>query len=629
MAISPDGLLAGDPQRPLQSGHPFFRGNVLVNNDINGLAVLALPRYLPNGPAELVWDPKTASDSYTLDVNSVWDSTDLVYVVRGSIILAGYGDVAIPSPIGQRPMPSATTFGQALTPAVNLTIESALPDTLLANGQTIARPGESAIVKLLNDPLNAGLIPPGDNVNGSTGADSAVNAGAGFIVGVDNGIDPPASPLLGAGMDSVIRFIGIPGNETTGQARVPVILTSLLDSSVPLSVRGVDQSQTYPAAIPRYVPFIGNRTTPLPGDGGLIYFGSKSLMSYNLYDPRGGSLIYNTDIRYLTRVEVQGGGVPDVFNTNPGTGTGQDQTYDINDNPRAQLVGNGTFDYFNPATTPPTPVFLPFTGLNQYNSAKSMMIMDSNFSNMSSAGVLAHPGPTNGLARNVGDPLGTGTTAILTGQVFRTAFAGEPVDLFFYNNTFSNMPVGVRMNSDTGNNDTQQNNYTLTLLNNTFYNVAAGVRTQAPEFALGPPPNDFSNVEWIAMNNIFDGSSISAIRFDGQQYNTMAQYNVFFNNTINVDDEELTTFGFGGNTNPIIGDPKFRNAAQGDFRLLSGSVAIDAARSEIGPTFIGNELAPIENQALTDNGTGGIRNATGRLGFAFGRQTERLRDAPG
>ena len=99
---------------------------------------------------------------------------------------------------------------------------------------------------------------------------------------------------------------------------------------------------------------------PAPGDGGLIYFGSKSLMSYNLYDPRGGSLIYNTDIRYMTRVEVQGGGVPDVFNVNPGTGTGPRQTYDINDNPRAQLVGNGSFDCFTPATTPPT-IFLPFT----------------------------------------------------------------------------------------------------------------------------------------------------------------------------------------------------------------------------------------------------------------------------
>ena len=139
MAISPDGLLAGDPQRPLQSGHPFFRGNVLVNNDINGLAVLALPSYPIGGPEELVFVPN--SNAFTLAVNSVWDSTDLVYVVRGSIILAGRGDNFDSFAIGQRPMPSATTYGQALTPAVNLTIESALPGTVLANGQTIAVSG--------------------------------------------------------------------------------------------------------------------------------------------------------------------------------------------------------------------------------------------------------------------------------------------------------------------------------------------------------------------------------------------------------------------------------------------------------------------------------------------------------
>ena len=148
---------------------------------------------------------------------------------------------------------------------------------------------------------------------------------------------------------------------------------------------------------------------------------------------------------------------------------------------------------------------------------------------MSSAGVLAHPGPANGLARNVGAPLGTGTTAILTGQVFRTTLAGEPVDLFLYNNTFSNMPVGVRMNSDTGNDNTQQNNYTLTLLNNTFYNVAAALHTDAPDwngvgfspFFQNPPSNAYSNVEWIAMNNIFDGSTTGdpvrwpAVQHDG------------------------------------------------------------------------------------------------------------------
>ncbi len=530
MAITPDGLLAGDPQRPLQSGHPFFRGNVLVNNDINGLAVLALvptlseTGYRPGGPVEQVYIPN--SKGYTLDVNSVWDTTDMAYVVRGSIILAGRNDFGT----NQRPFPSSTTYGQALTPAINLTIESALPGTVLANGQVIAKPGESAIVKFLTDPLNPGLVPPGDNVNGSTGNTSAVDAGAGFIVGVDNGIDPPVAPELGSGMDSVIRFVGIAANETTGQARVPVILTSLLDNSVPLTVRGVDQSQTYgnPA---RYAAVLNNRTTPAPGDGGLIYFGGASLMSYNFNDPRGGNIIYNTDIRYMTRVEVQGGGIPDVFNTNPGTGTGEDTTYDwsatSSDSPREQLLGT-------------------FSPLNQNNSARAMSIIDSNFSNMSSAGVLAHPGPANGQARNVGTTLGSGTTAVLPGQVFRTTLAGEPVDLYLYGDTFSNMPVGVRMNSDIGNDNTAENNYTLTLLNSTFYNVAAALHTTAPNWnGNGDAPffqtmnvgNGYSNVEWIAMNNIFDGST-TAIQFDGQQYGSTSQYNLFYNNTTNVDNNE-------------------------------------------------------------------------------------------
>jgi hypothetical protein len=611
MAISPDGLLAGDPLRPLESGHPFFRGNVLVNNDINGMSVLNLPTYRADGPEEAVYVPN--SDSNTLDVNSVWDSTDLVYVVRGSIILAGHGDVfgGFFGGVGPRPMPSATSVGQALTPAVNLTLESALPDTLLANGQKIARPGESLIAKFLNDPLNAGLQPPGDNVTGSTGASSAVNAGAGFIVGVDNGIDPPVSPLLGSGMDSVIRFVGVAANETTGQARVPVILTSLLDNSVPLIVRGVDESSTY-GNPSRYVgtPQVGNRVDgqPAAGDGGLIYFGSKSLMSYNLWDPRGGNIIYNTDIRYFTRVEVQGGGVPDVFNTNPGSGTGLDQTYDwsatSSDSPREQLLGT-------------------LSPLNQYNSAKAMMVLDSNFSNMSSAGILVHPGPANGLARNVGVPLGTGTTAIATGQVFRTTLAGEPVAMFLYDNTFSTMPVGVRMNSDTGDDNTAQNSYSLGLLNNTFFNVAVGLNTVAPNyngnaiapFFLTPAGNGASSVQWIAMNNIFDGSSDAAIRFNGQQYGTTAQYNLFFNNKTNVDDEEGPTFGYGGTVGSVLGDPKFRDAAAGDFRLLPGSAAIDAARSEIGPNSLGNELQPIESQALTNNGTGGTRTFGGRSGY--------------
>ena len=127
------------------------------------------------------------------------------------------------------------------------------------------------------------------------------------------------------------------------------------------------------------------------------------------------------------------------------------------------------------------------------------------------------------------------------------------------------------MNSDTGDDNTQQNNYSLTLLNNTFYNVANGLcaRQSAPEFAARSAPKRLLERRVDRdEQHLRRQLAVAAIRFNGQQYNTMAQYNVFFNNTINVDNEELTTFGFGGNTNPIIGDPKFRNAATGDFRLL-------------------------------------------------------------
>ena len=608
LAITPNGLLAGDPLRPLRSGNPFFRGNVLLRNDINGLAVIALRSYADGGPVELAFD-ENADTGFTLGVNSVWDDTDLTHVVRGTIILAGrsagfeFGGL-----FEERPLPSATTFGPSLQPAITLTIQSALPDKLLANGERIARPGESLVAKFLNDPLNTLLQPPGDNVDGSTGAPSDVRGGAGFIVGVDDGVDPDTAPLLGTGMDSQIRIVGIAANETTGQDRVPVIFTSLLDSSIPRTVRGVDQSQTYPRPIPRYVPFLGNRTTPLPGDGGLIYFGGKSLSDPNLFDPRDGNIIDNADIRYMTRVEVQGGGVVDVFNTNPGDGDGQDDTFDIDDNPRGQKIGHGLFT---------TGLGVPFnTALNQYNSAMAMTISNSNFANMSSAGILAHPGPATGLARNVGPTLGSGDTAIPTGSVFRSDFAGTQVNLFVYGNTFSNMPVGVRMNAETGNDDSQQDAGFLVLMNNTFFNVDVGLHTQAPEFAGGPPPNTYSNVVWVAMNNIFVNSSDVAIRFVGQQYNTQGQYNLFWNNNQNLDDQELTTFGFGGNNGPVIGDPRFRDPVNGDFRLSPGSAAIDASRSELGPLLVGNMLQPITNQVLGTDGVGGIRNRTGRLGFS-------------
>ena len=122
-----------------------------------------------------------------------------------------------------------------------LTIQSSLPDSQLANGQKIARPGESAIVKLLNG--NSALI--GDGFFGMPAGNAAANdaGGAGFIAGEDNGVDPPGDVLVDGGYLSQIRLLGIGGNQTTGQQRVPVILTSVRDDTVGRTVRGGQSPQ--------------------------------------------------------------------------------------------------------------------------------------------------------------------------------------------------------------------------------------------------------------------------------------------------------------------------------------------------------------------------------------------------
>ncbi len=91
--------------------------------------------------------------------------------------------------------------------------------------------------------------------------------GAGFAFGVDDGIDPPTNAVIDQGLDSQLRILGIGADPTTGQARVPVIITSFHDSSIPRTINGVDQSSV--------IDFPAGTTAPTPkaGDGGVIFFG--------------------------------------------------------------------------------------------------------------------------------------------------------------------------------------------------------------------------------------------------------------------------------------------------------------------------------------------------------------------
>ena len=538
ISVDPNGLLATDPLRPLRSGNPFFRGNVLLRNQLNGLEVLP---ETPDAPGQ------TAN----VFANTIWDDTDITYILRATIRLGGselrnHSFNGLPLP----PMPSPTDpFLPELQPSITLTVQSSLPGTQLANGDTIARPGESAIIKLLNSsaPIGDGLIGmPISNVF------SDLNGGAGFIAGADDGADPPTDPLIDSGYLSQIRFLGIGGNQTTGQQRVPVILTSVRDDKVGRTVRGTPQFQSS----------FGNTTAPAAGDGGIILFGALGLSSYNLFDPRSGSLIDNTDLKYLTRVEQQGGGW--VYST------GNNLTDKIGARPEIQ-----------------------------YNTAKAMTVSNSNFSNFSQVGFIAHPSgvaqlDAPAIARNAAGLRGPGTLT------------------FFVNNTFSNNPQGIRIDGEQVGSDVPlESPSEAILLNNTFYNNGEGLHLES---AISTGGNALAHVQVLAMDNIFANSTGVAINVNGQSYGSQGQYNLFSNNAADV---TVTGGGEFPNSQPIAGLPQFRSPTTGDFSLLPNSDAIDSSRSEIGPLPLGTSLQPI-----VDNNF--IRRSFGRTNPRGGRGTAAL-----
>ena len=249
-----------------------------------------------------------------------------------------------------------------ISPNITLTLQSTLAGTILADGTTVAAPGVPLIVKLEN-----GEAVPSETVgtNPTAAIGNSFQGGAGFLVGVDNGVDPTADSLVDPGAFSQLRILGIAGNQTTGQTRVPVIITSIHDSSVGTTVNNVKMNQVIP----------GDTKTPAAGDGGVIYFGGNSLTDYDLLDPRDGNVIDNANISYITRIEQQGGGIIYGYDlTNSNAYTPSDQVK------------------FGIPITVQTPTGPQTIFGDQYNQPKQLTISDSNLSSFSDAGFVAHPG---------------------------------------------------------------------------------------------------------------------------------------------------------------------------------------------------------------------------------------------
>uniref|UniRef100_UPI00301CE5A3 right-handed parallel beta-helix repeat-containing protein n=1 Tax=Paludisphaera sp. TaxID=2017432 RepID=UPI00301CE5A3 len=490
--VEPDGLLAGDPLRPLLSGHPFLRGNVMERNGIDGLAVLANRTFVTNaasdyalvGPVEANLSRFGSNQS----VDALWDLTDITYVLRGTIVPQGR----------------------------TLTIQSALPGTLLADGTRIANPGASVVVKLLTENTN---VRSGNVDNGPVDG-AAVWGGAGFLIGVDDGVTSDVNPLIDPGVNSQIRILGVPGDQSIGQQRVPVIITSLRDTTVGTTARGVVNNRilnSYPVG--PYTRYAGQSLTePQPGDGGFITVGANSRTTDDLTDPRGGSLIDNADIRYISGVAVEGGGLEALTD---------------------RVVRMG------------------------------LRISGSKLDSFSTVGAMSY----------------VASTAIVGGE--RVPFAGKATLLYMYNNTISNMPVGVRGNAQSSNNVDGPIPSLVVLLNNTFYNNPTGVYVWAPGFN---GQNSDSYAYSLLMNNIFSTSSSIAIQVVGQQYGAQLQYNLFDDNARNV--QASPGEGFAGNISPRFGDPMFVDPATLNFAIQPGSAAIDGGRSEIGPNLAGQLVYP-------------------------------------
>ena len=572
--LESQALLAADPLHPLTSGAPFIHGNIFENNDLNGVGVLGGT----GGNYAGVHSPN-------LYVNSTWTGSDFTYILRDTIVLG-------PGPFqGVPTYPSDTTYVTTPRPNVTLTLQSTLPGTVLADGTVVAAPGVPLVIKTLNNgnspiPVETAGTTPAANLTSSWAG------GAGFIVGVDDGTDPPTpvEALIDDGAFSQIRILGIAANASTGQVRVPVTITSIYDTSVGTVVG---------STLVTNVVTSGARA-PAAGDGGIIYFGGNSLTNYNLEDYRSGSMIDNADLKYLTRVEQQGGGIAFLNDLNA------DMNYTPQfDSPYATLFG------LSPST--------------QYNSPKKLALTNSNFSSFSDVGFVAHPGyGIIGVNTYFTDSLPRFTAARFGAQ------NGEPTQTYLYNNTFSNMTgsatgrnTAIEIIGQTGN-DSPNNGVASTgtmavILNNTFYNNGIGINSVAEAFnGLNP----YSNVAFLAMNSIFSNNTI-AVQASGQQRQSNLQYDLYYNNGTDLAPTNSQYFQGNFNNNPYQGDPRFRDPANGNFNLTAGSAALDRSRSELGPSIFGTMLNPAATLTRTTSVNGvttfydvnflPIRNGTGDI----------------
>ena len=114
------------------------------------------------------------------------------------------------------------------------------------------------------------------------------------------------------------------------------------------------------------------------------------------------------------------------------------------------------------------------------------------------------------------------------------------------------------------------------------------------------------------MDNIYSNSSNTAIVSAGQEFGSQRSTTSSSRTGPTWSLPAPTSRTSAGTSGPSSAIPMFVDAADGNFQLMAGSAAIDAARSEIGPLTAGDAIYPTVTQVLTGT-TGGIRTNPGTL----------------
>ena len=226
---------------------------------------------------------------------------------------------------------------------------------------------------------------------------------------------------------------------------------------------------------------------------------------------------------------------------------------------------------------------------SQLNSAMAVRISDSNLNDFSDAGVFVHPMSANALVRTVS---ATGASAPARGTL-----EGEGVTLYMYNDTISNTPQGVHVNSESVDDSSGESPMQLVLLNNTFYNDPFAIQTIAPQFnghELACPTS--SRWRWTTSST---GRRASRSTSRARRAMSTLEYNLFFNNTHQPRRHDHRR-RLPGQRRRRLRQPRVRRRGDRELRAPADSAAIDAARSEIGPIPGADAIYPTVDQLLSD-----------------------------